>query len=373
VRNYPVVSEIAQDAWEMERSNGRQSCRSADAPRSPTLPIRTAKTPESKVQLLESLLGAGIWTYDLQSREVTWSGGLFRLIGIDPNAVAASTDLYASLVHPDDRLSHEEIVERARSGELTPRRFRMIRPDGRLIWLESKMDRQFDRDGRMAVLHGVVQDVTAQETLSAELGRMAKVNTSIRKIAGGDFWRANPEGKLLDLTNWARFTGQTTDQLRDYDQLSAVHPDDRRTFRDAWATGISTKERIDLSVRVRRFDGVYQRFMNKIVPVMDADGLVQEWHGMSWLVDDAREDRSATMTLESAHLRAARGLLDWSAQELAAASEVSFSTVRRMEMDASTVKPDSVERVRKTLESRGVRFLLTPDGHVSLALTLAGN
>ena len=330
--------------------------------------ISTAKTSENRVQLLESLLGAGIWTYDMQSRGVTWSVGLFRLIGVDPGAVAASTDLYASLVHPDDRLSHEEIVELARLGQLSPRRFRMIRPDGRLIWLESTMDRKYDRDGRMAVLHGVVQDVTAHQTISADLGRVVKVNTSLRKIAGGDFWRANPEGKLLDFSSWARFTGQTPDQLRDYDQLSAVHPDDRRTFRTVWASGISTKEKIELSVRVRRHDGVYQRFMSKIVPVMDADGLVQEWHGISWPVDDVGDVRRATMALESAHLRAARALLDWSAQDLAAASDVSFSTVRRMEMDSSTVKADSVEKVRKTLESRGVQFLLTPDGRMSLAL-----
>lgn len=333
--------------------------------------IRNAKTPESRVQLLESLLGAGTWTYDLRSREVVWSAGLFRLLGLDPNAVAASTELYESLLHPDDRFTHEELVERARSGELSPRHIRFIRPDGRLIWLESRTDRQYDRDGQMATLHGVVQDITAQVKQAAEHARLATINTSIRKIVGGDFWRANPEGKLLDLSNWSRFTGLTREQLWDYDQLSALHPDDHGTFRDTWAIGISTKQKIELSIRVRRYDGIFQRFENKMVPVTDTDGVVLEWHGMSWLVDDTRKDSSPTITLESAHLRAARALLDWSAQELASASDVSFSTIRRMEIATSTVKPDSVERVRKTLESQGIQFRPTPDGRVSVALASA--
>lgn len=331
-----------------------------------TLPIRNVNTPEHRINLLESLLGAGTWTYDLRSREVTWSTGLYRLIGLDPSTVMASTELYDSLVHPDDRLSHEEIVEMAGTGELSLRRFRFIRPDGRLIWVESKTDRQYDRTGKMAVLHGVVQEITAQEKLRFDHIRLATVNASLVKIAGGDFWRANPEGKLLDFSNWMRFTGQSTEQLKDYEQLSAVHPDDRAIFRDAWAIGISTRQKIELSIRVRRYDGIYQRFENRIVPVIDNHGGVVEWHGMSWLVDDNQEHLAASVTLESAHIRAARALLDWSTQQLALVSEVSFSTIRRMELDASSVRADNVERVRRTLELHGVRFVVTSSGYVSL-------
>jgi len=319
--------------------------------------------------LLESLLGAGVWTYDFSSREVTWSPGLFRLIGLDARTVMASTELYESLVHPDDRLTHEEIVDMANTGELAVRRFRIIRPDGHLIWVESRTDRQYDRTGKMVMLHGVVQEITAQERLRNDNARLLTINKSLAKIAEGDFWRANPEGKLLDFSNWMRFTGQSAEQLRDYEQLSAVHPDDRGTFRDAWATGISTRQTIKLSVRVRRHDGVYQRFESRIEPVMDTHGAVLEWHGMSWLVEDAQRQHGTTIRLGSAHVRAARALLDWSAQELASASEVSFSTIRRMEMDASAVKPDSVERVRKTLESEGVSFTLATDGQVSIAFS----
>ena len=336
----------------------------------PILPIRNAKTPEYRIHLLESLLGAGIWTYDLSSREVTWSSGLFRLIGLDAHSVMASTELYESLIHPDDRLTHEEILEKAGTGELSLRRFRIIRPDGRLIWVESRTERQYDRSGRMAVLHGVVQEISEQEKLRTDYVRLATLNTSLTKIAGGDLWRANPDGKLPDFSNWMRFTGQSTEQLKDYNQLSAIHPDDRSVFRDAWAQGIATRQKIELSVRVQRRDGIYQRFNNKIVPVMDGQGVILEWHGMSWPTDDVRNQSGTAPLLGAANIRAARALLDWSAQELAEFSEISFSTIRRMERDATSVKLDSVERVRKTLESQGIVFLLTPEGQVSVTSIL---
>lgn len=330
------------------------------------MPTPNTKTAENRIHLLESLLGAGIWTYDFSSREVTWSPGLFRLIGLDSKTVMASTALYESLVHPDDRLSHEEIVEMARAGELSLRRFRIIRPDGHLIWVESRTDRQYDRAGKMAMLHGVVQEITEEQKLRNDHARLATANKSLTKLAGGDFWRTNPEGKLLDFSNWMRFTGQTTEQLKDYNELSAVHPDDRGSFREAWATGIRTRQTIENSARVRRHDGVYQRFDARVEPVMDADGVVVEWHGMSWLVEDAQKQIGTTILLESAHVRAARALLDWSAQELALASDVSFSTIRRMEVNTSTVKPDSVQRVKATLESKGIEFLAMPDGRVAV-------
>lgn len=61
----------------------------------------------------------------------------------------------------------------------------------------------------------------------------------------------------------------------------------------------------------------------------------------------------------SAQIRAARALLEWTQQELAAAAKLSVPTVRRMESErgpaAST--PANVEAVRRALEGAGVVFL----------------
>lgn len=318
--------------------------------------------------LVEAALGAGVWKYDLQTHEMAWSTGFFRIVGLDPNSIIPTPELYDSLLHPDDRIAPVEYFQKANAGELPVRRYRLIRPDGRLLWLSCKTERQFDREGRLVVLLGVVQDVTADEVARSEQSRLASFNTSARKITGADFWRADPQGKLIDLKGWMQFTGQNADQLRDYGSLSAVHPDDRERFRQAWQDGIARKQRIDLTVRVRHHSGTYQRFKNVAVPMTDDGGAILEWHGMTVAVDDTPSTSVATAAIQAAHIRAARALLDISAQQLAEMSQVSFSTLRRMESDASAVRQDSVEQVRAALELRGVQFLPRLNGQVSVGL-----
>jgi len=332
------------------------------------LPIRIAKTAEKKLQLLENLLGAGVWAYDLGTRDVVWSAGLFQLLGLNPNVVVASLDLYDSLVHPDDRLPHEQILQMAKAGEVWVRRFRVIRPDGHLLWLESRTDRQYDRDGRLSVLHGVVQDITSDENVRSDNSRLTLVNASMCKITGAYFWRTDSEGKPLDFINWMRFTGQNPDQLRDYESLTALHPDDRERFENAWQYGIALKQRIELSVHVRRHDGVYQLFKNVAVPIIDDEGAILEWHLMSWRENDTPSTHPVAIVLQAAHIRAARALLDISAQQLADLSQVSFSTIRRMETDGSVVRPENIEQVRAALELRNVQFVSGLNGQVSVAL-----
>ncbi|WP_337268713.1 PAS domain-containing protein [Oryzifoliimicrobium ureilyticus] len=320
------------------------------------MPHRQAKSAEAKLQLLETMLGAGTWTYTVATRELYWSRGLYRLLGLDPQVVFADRTLYESLIHPDDRLTHEELVERAEAGELSRRRFRMIRPDGHLIWLESRTDRQYDRQGNLVLLQGVVQEVSEQEQQRQDHARLSTIVSSMRRMTGGEFWRTDPQGRFIDTAGWTRFTGKDAEQLRDHDGLPAVHPDDREILRQAREDGMKFRRKVDMSIRVRRADGAFQRVHHRILPVFGPDGELIEWHGMSWMPEDVGMPNDEAIVLKGSHVRAARTLLGVTARELAALSGVSFSTIRRIEDDIGTIKPESVEKVKAALKAKGIRF-----------------
>ena len=55
--------------------------------------------------------------------------------------------------------------------------------------------------------------------------------------------------------------------------------------------------------------------------------------------------------------RAARGLLDWSQQQLADAAQVGLSTVRDFEKGRRTPIPANLTAIRSTLEAAGVEFI----------------
>lgn len=77
--------------------------------------------------------------------------------------------------------------------------------------------------------------------------------------------------------------------------------------------------------------------------------------------------------LTAGQIRAARGLLDWSQQDLAGETKLSVQTIKRMEglrgPEGSTEA--NVEAVRRALESAGVVFLepkSTKDGGAGVRL-----
>ena len=68
--------------------------------------------------------------------------------------------------------------------------------------------------------------------------------------------------------------------------------------------------------------------------------------------------------LTSAQIRAARALIRWSAQQLADASAVGVTTIRRAELTDSATKLTRVndQAIRRILEEAGVEFIDENDG-----------
>jgi transcriptional regulator with XRE-family HTH domain len=62
------------------------------------------------------------------------------------------------------------------------------------------------------------------------------------------------------------------------------------------------------------------------------------------------------MSLSSSQCRAARGLLNWSQAELAAASKVATKTVADFERGSRTPYERTVDELQRALESAGVEF-----------------
>jgi hypothetical protein len=69
-------------------------------------------------------------------------------------------------------------------------------------------------------------------------------------------------------------------------------------------------------------------------------------------------------TLTSPQIRAARGLIRWTAEDLAHRSAVSLRTIRRAELaehDTSLTSPNDLA-IRRALEAAGVEFIDENDG-----------
>jgi transcriptional regulator with XRE-family HTH domain len=65
---------------------------------------------------------------------------------------------------------------------------------------------------------------------------------------------------------------------------------------------------------------------------------------------------NAVPTISSAQLRAARAWLNWSQAELAKAASVAKTVVNRYEQGRSVPHAESLQKVRRALETAGIRF-----------------
>lgn len=63
------------------------------------------------------------------------------------------------------------------------------------------------------------------------------------------------------------------------------------------------------------------------------------------------------MHITAAQMRAARGMLDWSREELALASGVSSGTIRNLEIGNLSPRENTTARIRQAFEGAGISFL----------------
>jgi|GEM_PF-532530 len=116
----------------------------------------------------EQVARLGHWQCDLTEDRLDWSPGMFALFGVSPETGQPRFDTFLGLVHPDDRPRVEAAVAAARA-EAAPRsiQYRIVRPDGSLGHIESRVDVIVRPDGTPSTILGVALDLT--DRLAAEV------------------------------------------------------------------------------------------------------------------------------------------------------------------------------------------------------------
>ena len=109
------------------------------------------------------------YEWDATTDLIVRSAESAQILGVDDTAHLSGQQMLAK-VHPDDRESLTTAM-----AELTPEKphleiaYRLVRPDGRVIWLQRNSRAHFDQQGRMLRIVGMVADVTARKLAETEL------------------------------------------------------------------------------------------------------------------------------------------------------------------------------------------------------------
>ncbi|MBA2685999.1 MAG: PAS domain-containing protein [Gemmatimonadaceae bacterium] len=122
---------------------------------------------EAKLVLSMEAGGLGSWEWDIKADRVSWSPQTERMHGLAEGAFSGSREEFGSYIHPDDRERVASEIARTLA-ERTPTyhiKYRFLRTDGEVRWLEGFARLRTDENGEPVSFLGVSHDVTAREQL----------------------------------------------------------------------------------------------------------------------------------------------------------------------------------------------------------------
>jgi len=143
---------------------------------------------------------------------------------------------------------------------------------------------------------GVVtfKDISERLRAEAELRQQEQRFRSLVEAITAIVWHTPPSGEFeAQQPGWAEFTGQTLAEYQGWGWLQAVHPDDREQTRRNWAAAVADQALYQAECRVRRKDGVYRHMLVKAVPILDGQGVLQEWIGVYTDIDEQKQAEQA--------------------------------------------------------------------------------
>jgi len=148
-----------------------QTAFAEDARNDATLSNSLLRESEAKLVLSMEAGGLGSWEWDIVNDRVAWSPQTERMHGLAEGTFSGTHAEFASFIHPDDR---ERVAgEIARTlAERAPTyyiKYRFVRGDGAIRWLEGFARLETDGDGAPRSFLGVSHDVTErEESMGAE-------------------------------------------------------------------------------------------------------------------------------------------------------------------------------------------------------------
>lgn len=325
--------------------------------------------PEQTLRFLEEKIGIGLWSLDLATDQMRWSTGLFRILGLEPAKVEPSFKTILSRIHPDDRLSRQDIDAMLAKGTPIDRQFRIIRSDGRIRWVANRGEILWSSNGVAKRAVGIIYDITDTQNAVMDLHANERRYRALAEATSTVIWTAPANGQVSDIIEWRRLTGQSPSETEGSGWLDAVHPDDRDRVRELRSRSLAEKSVYRASYRLRMRDGQYQTFLSQAVPVWDGQGTLVEWVG-ALTPTEKTGSRSQPQRPNGALVRAARALLNWSIQDLADAAEVSVSTIRRIEEHdgVPSVRQDMLDAIEAAVRKNGVEFVPLPDNRSAVRL-----
>ena len=125
---------------------------------------------EARLRMALDAARMGVWDWDLQAGELSWSAWHYALFGLDMKQAVGAPHDFEEHIHPDDKVGLEQAIQRARDTHAEFRHeYRVVLPDGTARWVAGHGRFFYDADGKAIRMTGVLMDVTERHWLLEQM------------------------------------------------------------------------------------------------------------------------------------------------------------------------------------------------------------
>src|SRR4029450_4781788 len=216
---------------------------------------------------------------------------------------------WVEAIHPDDRDALVEYWQLAlAAGEPVEAEGRLRRFDGSYRWFLFRANPLRDQSGKIVKWYGTSIDI--EDRKRTEEGLRA-TELSWRQIVDNIPGLVATTGAMGEVEFLNRQTleyfGRTSEELKDWALIGAVHPDDLPGVIEARKKSIEAGQIYEVEHRCRRADGVYRWFQVRGLPVRNAEGTITAWYLLLTDIEDLKKaeealrasERNLTLTLDT--------------------------------------------------------------------------
>jgi PAS domain S-box-containing protein len=270
------------------------------------------------------------YEWDVASDRVVRSEEYVNVLGFTDQAEQLTRQRVAATVHPDDLAKFITAV-----ADLSPEKpishvsYRVLRPDGAVIWVEKRGRAFFDEQGRMSRMIGMVADITERKRVEEALRKNQAYLAEAQRLThtGSGAWRV-PGGDALYLSDeWYRIFGldPKAGPSAWSDRQQRIHPEDRAKVRETKDRAIREKSDYEVDHRIVFPDGTVKYTHTVGHPVLNASGDVDQFVFTMMDVTERKRSEEALTSMsrrlieaqEQERTRIARELHDDLGQRLA--------------------------------------------------------
>jgi PAS domain S-box-containing protein len=195
---------------------------------------------EERLRLAQASANVGVWDWNPQTRELTFTPELEQLLGVSPGTIRTYRD-WSERVLPDDlgrsEAEREEAIVRRKPFD---QEFRIFHATGEVRWISAKGGALYNEAGEAVRIFGVLLDITERKRAEETLRQSREDLDRAQEVGQIGWWRMDVRRNVLTWSdeNHRIFGIPAGTPMRYETFLNTVHPEDREYVDRQWEAGL---------------------------------------------------------------------------------------------------------------------------------------